>query len=257
MATPASVSAVSVFRIFYALYLNVILVGFNKEWMVRKIIFWLSIAAVIVFLVFFGMWMEFNETQRSILRWMSNDQKIADGLSWIAENTGGDAVIVAWWDYGVGIEELSRRRAVISEASREIRWTIAGMRRSPWSWIEYELWYPFESEEKVKDVGRFFTAEDASEAIGIARKYGAEYVFVVYPDDIMKFYAIVMATGRQPTEYLGESKATTEEEMIKEIESRELIKKETVGIRLIYGDRVVGFEKVFDNERVRIYKIVE
>lgn len=223
----------------------------------RKFIFWLSIALVIVFLVFFGMWMDFNETQSSILRWMRSDQGLLDGLFWIADNTGSDVVIIAWWDYGVGIEEISHRRVVISETSREIKWTIAGMRKYPWSWIEYELWYPFESDERVRDVGRFFSAEDASEAIEIARKYGSEYVFVVYPDDIMKFYAMVMAAGKQPSEYLGESKADTEEEMIREIESREIIKKETIGIRLIYGDDTEGFEKLFDNGRVKIYKIIE
>lgn len=231
--------------------------GFNKEYMVRRFVIWLSVSSVIIFLMIFGMWMDFNETQHSILRWMRSDQKLLDGLLWIADNTGSDAVIISWWDYGAGIEEISHRRAVISEASREIKWTIAGMRKYPWSWIEYELWYPFESDERVRDVGSFFTAEDASEAIEIAEKYGAEYVFVVYPDDIMKFYAMVMATGEHPSKYLGESEASTEEEMIKEIESREIIKKETIGTRLIYGDETKGFEKVFENNRVRIYKIVE
>jgi hypothetical protein len=31
------------------------------------------------------------------------------------------------------------------------------------------LWYPFEPDEKVRDVGRFFIAEDSSTAVGIAK----------------------------------------------------------------------------------------
>jgi hypothetical protein len=45
--------------------------------------------------------------------------------------------------------------------------------------------------------------------------------------------------------------------MVKVVEKRAMIKKETIGMRLIYGDEAEGFEKVFDNERVRIYRIVE
>jgi len=233
------------------------LLGIIMGFMARRIIIWLAIAVVVVFLAFFGMWLDFNESQHAIINWLINDQELKEGFLWIAENTASDARVLVWWDYADGVVEIGHRDVVIREASREIKWTIAGMHKYPWSWIAYELWYPFESEEKVRDVGRFFIAENSSAAIDIARKYGADYVFVVYPDDVMKFYAIVMATGKQPSEYLGETEATTREEMVKVVEQRAIIKKETIGMRLIYGDKTEGFEKVFDNERVRIYKIIE
>jgi len=221
--------------------------------MARKIILGLVIVFLVVFLVFLGMWLDFNETQRvAVMNWLASDQKLRDGFLWIAENTASGVRVLAWWDYADGILEISHRDVVIREASREIKWTIAGMHKYPWSWIEYELWYPFEPDEKVRDVGRFFIAEDTSAAVEIAKKYGADYVFVVYPDDITKFYAIVVAGGKQPDEYLEK----TEGEIIKMVEQRAIIKKETIGTRLIYGDETAGFEKVFDNGRVRIYKIV-
>jgi len=224
--------------------------------MPRKIVLWLVIVSVVVFLVFFGLWLDFNSSRQTIVNWLAGDQELREGFLWIANNTPSDARVLVWWDYAYGVVEIGHRDVVIREASREIRWTIAGMRKYPWSWIAYELWYPFESDEKVRDVGLFFTAEKSSDAIGIARRYGADYVFVVYPDDVMKFYAMVLASGRQPSEYLGETEAKTEEEMIAVIEQRAIIKKETIGIRLIYGDSVEGFEKIFDNGRVRIYRIV-
>jgi len=39
------------------------------------------------------------------------------------------------------------------------------------------------------------------------------------------------------------------------IERRSVVKKETVGMKMIYGEQIEGFEKVFDNKRIRIYKL--
>ena len=111
------------------------------------------------------------------------------------------------------------------------------------------MWYPYESEDKVRDVANFFIAENPDESIRIARKYGANYVLVVYPYDIWKFPAIVLASGKEPDDYI------TGNFTIESIERREVVKKETVGIKMIYGDNVEGFEKVFDNRKMRIYKL--
>jgi len=93
---------------------------------------------------------------------------------------------------------------------------------------------------------------------------------VVYPQDIWKFGAIVMASGRNPTDYVTGG-FTSNERWLMEVENRTVIKKETVGIKMIYGDEVDGFEKVFDNTEgndvetseifraaiIRIYKLKE
>lgn len=133
----------------------------------------------------------------------------------------------------------------------------------PWRENEYELWYPFESEDKVRDVADFFVTENEMESIEIARKYNANYVVVLYPWDVYKFRAIVLASGKNLDDYIAGNFS------FEEIENRTVIKKETVGIKMIYGDEVDGFEKVFDNTEdnvetseifraaIRIYKLKE
>jgi uncharacterized membrane protein len=49
----------------------------------------------------------------------------------------------------------------------------------PWRKIEYRLWYPYESEEKVSDVADFFVTQNVTESREIARKYGASYALVL------------------------------------------------------------------------------
>ena len=58
-----------------------------------------------------------------------------------------------------------------------------------------------------------------------------------------------MASGKEPNDYI------TGNFTIESIERREVVKKETVGIKMIYGDNVEGFEKVFDNRKMRIFKL--
>jgi hypothetical protein len=61
----------------------------------------------------------------------------------------------------------------------------------PWHKIEYALWYPFESDEKVSDVACFFLSENVTSAKEIARRCGAGYALVM-SDDLGKYYPVVM-----------------------------------------------------------------
>ena len=206
-----------------------------------------AVAVAIMAIALTGMWLDFCDMQS--LKWEIQDEKLYEGFSWLSNNTKEGETVLAWWDYADGIEKIGHRKVVIREASRNIKETISGRQKYPWSWIEYELWYPYESEDKVRDVANFFIAENSNESIRIARNYGANYVLVVYPDDIWKFPAIVLASGKEPDDYI------TGNFTIESIERREFVKKETVGIKMIYGDNVEGFEKVFDNRKMRIYKL--
>lgn len=198
-----------------------------------------------------GTWIDFNSIPS--LKWHIRDQKAVEGYHWLANNTEENVTVLAWWDYADAVEEFSHRKVVIKEASRNIKNTIDGMHKYfPWSWVKYELWYPFESKEKVRDVATFFSTENELESIEIAGKYNADYVVVLYPWDVYKFRAMVFASGKNPEDYVVRGKFTTEE-----IEKRTVVKKETIGMKMIYGDEVEGFEKVFDNERMRIYTIME
>lgn len=221
--------------------------------MKKRVFIGLGCVAVFVVVFFVWMWFDFCAMQNAVLEWIINDHRLNEGFIWASNNIPAGETILAWWDYAIGIEKISNKNTVIKAASRSIKSTIAGMYKYPWSWIEYELWYPFESEEKVRNVAEFFIAEDIQQALEIADKYGFEYVLVVYPDDIIKFYAIVKASGRNPQDYIT---STPDTELMKNVENRSIIRKETIGIKLIYGDNVEHFEKLFDNGRLRIYKLL-
>ena len=151
--------------------------------------------------------------------------------------------VLSWWDYALEIK-IAGKDPVINYASENIKWTVARP-----SVIE-----EYDSEEKVRDVANFFVYENEEESQEIAIKYNANYIFVHYPWDLWKFSAIVTASGKDPGDYIKVN-FTTNEEWMKEVENRTLAKKDTIGIKMIYGDEVHGFEKVFENDDVRVYHV--
>lgn len=211
-----------------------------------------GIAAIILVFVaaLAGMRLEFDGMQSP--DWFLSDSKAVEGYQWLANNTERDATVLAWWDYADGIEKVGQRGVVINEASRKIEDTIAGYADpgKPWHKIEYALWYPFESDEKVKDVADFFVAENATKAKEIARKYGANYVLVM-SDDLGKYYPVVLAAGGNFSDYMR--RPTNLSSGIPDI--RPYLKKETVFTRMVNGDNIDEFSKAFDNGRMRIYKL--
>lgn len=212
-----------------------------------------GIAAIILVFVaaLAGMRLEFDSMQS--LDWLMNDPKAVEGYQWLANNTERDATVLAWWDYADGIEKIGHRRVVIAEASRRIKNTVAGYAEpgKPWHKIEYALWYPFESDEKVRDVAGFFISENATSAKEIARKYGANYVLVM-SDDMGKYYPMVMTAGGNFSDYMR--MPANRSSGISDI--RSYLKKETVFTRMVNGDNIDGFSKAFDNGQMRIYKLI-
>ncbi len=198
-----------------------------------------------------GMRLEFDGMQS--LDWFMSDSKAVEGYQWLANNTDRDATVVAWWDYADGIKKIGQRRVVINEASKRIENTIAGYADpgKPWHKIEYALWYPFESDEKVKDVADFFISENVTSAKEIARKYEANYVLVM-SDDLGKYYPLVRAAGGNFSDYIR--MPTNHSSGLSDIGP--YLKKETVFTRMVNGDNIEGFSKAFDNSRMRIYKLV-
>ena len=228
----------------------------------RKIVIGI-VAVAILAIAIIGMQLEFCTTTKVEII----DENAYDGFSWLSNNTKEGETVLAWWYYSGAIEQIGHREVVIRAAPRGV--AIWGRCIYPPSWIRHELWYTVESEDKVRDVANFFIAENSNESISIARKYGADYVLVVYPQDIWKFGAIVMGSGRNPTDYVTGG-FTSNERWLMAVENRTVITKETVGIKMIYGDEVDGFEKVFDNTEdnvetsefffraaIRIYKLKE
>ena len=197
-----------------------------------------------------GMKLEFDSMQS--LDWFMNDPKAVEGYQWLANNTESDATVLAWWDYADGIEKIGKRDVVISEASKGIKNTIAGYQdpNKPWHKIEYALWYPFESEDKVGDVSDFFLSDNATSAKEIAGKHKASYALVM-SEDLGKYFSVVMASGGHFSDYVriptNQSFGTAG--------IRPYLKKDTVFTKMVNGDNIEGFTKAFDNDRIRIYKL--
>jgi len=209
--------------------------------------------AVIVFLLaaaLVGMKLEFDSMQS--LDWMMRDSNAVEGYQWLANNTENDTTVMAWWDYADGIENIGKRDVVIKEASKSIRNAIAGYQdpTKPWHKIEYALWYPFESEDKVRDVSEFFLSDNATSAKKIAGKFKANYALAM-SDDLGKYFSIVMATGENFSDYVriptNRSFGTAG--------MRPYLKKETVFTKMVNGDEIDGFYKAFDNGKMRIYEL--
>ncbi|MFB3766584.1 MAG: hypothetical protein ACE14P_15250 [Methanotrichaceae archaeon] len=213
----------------------------------------IGIAAIILVFVaaLAGMRLEFDNMQS--MDWFLSDSKAVEGYQWLANNTEKDATVLAWWDYADGIEKIGHRGVVIYEASREIKDTIGGYADpgKPWHKIEYALWYPFESEEKVKDVASFFLSENATSAKEIARKFNANYALVM-SDDLGKYFALIMASGGNFSDYFV--MPTNRSSSISDI--RPYLKKETIFTKMVNGDNIEGFSKAFDNGNMRIYKLI-
>lgn len=205
---------------------------------------------IVVAAAFVGMYMEFSSMQS--MDWLLKDPKAVEGYQWLANNTGKNTVVLAWWDYADGIEMIGERGVVIKEASKEIKNTIAGYvdATKPWHKIEYALWYPYESDEKVKDVADFFVSENATSARQIAAKYGATYSLVM-SDDLGKYYPVLMAAGEHFSDYVRIPKDRPSGRF--DIKSN--LKKDTIYTKMVNGESIDGFSKEFDNGQMRIYRI--
>lgn len=208
-----------------------------------------GIAVVVLVLVaaLAGMRLEFGSLQSP--DWILRDSKAVEGYQWMANNTESDATVLAWWDYADGITGVAHRQAVIAEASREIRNTIGGYTdpSKPWHKIEYALWYPFEPEERVRDVADFFISDNPTSAMQIAEKYGADYALVM-ADDMGKYFSLIMAAKENLSDYLSVQVNQTSR-------TRSYPSKETIFTRMVGGEEIEGFSKSFDNGRMRIYKL--
>lgn len=212
-----------------------------------------GMAAIVLVVVaaLVGMRLEFDSMQS--LDWVLKDSKAVEGYQWLANNTENDAVVLAWWDYADGIEMIGHRGVVVREASKGIKNTIAGYADpgKPWHKIEYVLWYPYESDEKIKDVAAFFVSENATSAKEIARKYGADYALVM-SEDLGKYYPVLLAEGGNFSDYVRIPKNPG----AGKFDIRSNLKKENIYTKMVNGDSIEGFSKEFDNDQVRIYKIV-
>ena len=137
------------------------------------------------------------------------------GYNWLANHTEDNTMVLTWSSHTDSVKKLSNRNSVMKE----------------------------------EPIANFFIAEDEVESVEIARNCNADYVLVAYPSDVYKFGIIASVAGKNPRDYI------TPNVTYEKIERRSVVKKATVGMKMIYGEEIEGFEKVFDNKRIRIYKV--
>lgn len=162
---------------------------------------------------------------------------IVKSLDWIKLNTPENAMIVCWWDYGHSIRGYTGRDVVIDYASRELLDTI-----SAYKYMTPEQQKEMESKltphERIKDVSKIFIATDPQEAIKIMKSYSANYLFTYGNNDIRIFSIIRFVAEGTWTE-------TGEDE----------INNTIVGMAS-KGVDINGFELVYSDENVKLYKII-
>ncbi len=110
-------------------------------------------------------------------------------FEWIEENTAEDALFISWWDYGDLIRIFAQREALVSDPCRSSKCL------DTLSDDETDV-FRYEDDEKFLDVLKFFTTNE-DEAYGIAKEYGANYVFITY-EEFPKSWAISYIAGAQP-----------------------------------------------------------
>ncbi len=137
------------------------------------------------------------------LDWFMSDPQALEGYQWLANNTESDATVLAWWDYADGIEKIGHRGVVINEASRENQEYDCRLldARKALEKIEYGSWYPYEDDEKVRDVANFFVLRTRQSQWISPENMVRGYALVMYPDDQGKYFAVITASGANLSDY--------------------------------------------------------
>lgn len=163
--------------------------------------------------------------------------------TWIRENTPKGAVFLNWWDHSHMIRGVGVRETVIYGPSRETLYTVskyAVLTEQERLNVSCRECNPHERVVDVVDAFITFGAENMLEIMG---KYGSEYVLVT-EDDRFASYALLLIDGRSPEEFLNEDGDP------KGAAGRLLL------FRMIEGEEIKGFEKVYSDTTVNIYKVV-
>jgi len=128
-----------------------------------------------------------------------------DSLLWMRDNIPAGSGVLAWWDYGKELKAVSQLEPVIKEPSLPLMKSVACFQDfvPANKRCSEEDFAPLEPEEEVRDVARFFTTTDEKEALCIAKKYDARYVFLPILDTMNKFPWITYAdTGEMGSGYM-------------------------------------------------------
>ena len=163
------------------------------------------------------------------------DQALPDhtipGLDWIKQNTPEDSKIMCWWDYGHAIRAYSEREPIADAPSKEILTTTVAkhLGKSP-----DEIDCPTCAEHQtIQDIAKILLAKDSNKAIEIMNEYNTEFLYI-HKEDRSKSMAFFIALDREPNE--------------EDLES-------TILEKAINTEPIEGFELVYEDVTVRIYRI--
>ncbi|VVB88070.1 Uncharacterised protein [uncultured archaeon] len=158
-----------------------------------------------------------------------------EAIQFLRKREGGK--VLAWWDFELEIKAAGKE-PVISYASKSIKLTIA----RPAS-----LYDKFEPDEKVADVSGFFATSSEDVAKGIAKKYGADLVYI--PRKRMNDLIGVMVFAADPNIYTENKDIKTSGDFM------DKIIKPTLGYKFNSGAEFKYFDKIFENKDVIIYQL--
>ena len=159
------------------------------------------------------------------------DPQLKDALEWIKENTQG--TFLSWWDYGHMIRGYAGNDVVIYSPSEDILWSL-----SSGKWDE-DASGKFSSSEEIENVAAALTAVDVDDAVNVMDEYGADYIFVT-KRDIDSSFVLFRIVGLD--EYLDGDYNVNDKA------------KATILFRMVDKEDIEGFELVYDDELVRVYK---
>ncbi len=172
------------------------------------------------------------------------DERYFDAFDWIRASTPKDAVFLSWWDYGHMIRGMAEREAVIFAPSREILGTVAKYARMSEEELEKVECPDCTPHEKIQDVAIALMTEVPGKTKEIMDKYNSKYILVT-KSDREKIYAISLSLGYDPNDYVDDRFRPKEKANI------------TILYQMTDGKEVEGFKKVYSDESVKIYQIVE
>ncbi len=151
------------------------------------------------------------------------------GMQWLKENAPEDAVIMSWWDYGHAIRAYGEREPVVDAPSREALTTTVSkhLGKDP-DEVECDDCI---AHEKLQEIAGLLLTEDASEAVRIMEKYGADYLYVQTEDEAKSVaFFIVLGEERRPLD-------------------------DTVLGRALTGDAIEGFSLVYEDYVSMVYML--
>jgi hypothetical protein len=161
-------------------------------------------------------------------------------MKYINQNLPIDAVITVWWDYGHMIRGVANRETVIFTPSRDILDTVSPSYKEA---FKNNKLGKFSNNEDVINVAKILTTTNPSEAINLMKIYNSNYILITNQE-----------YGKSQTIYtLSDVKTDTLETFMNYRNFN--LNNESIFHKMLKLDSVQGFEKVYSDPTVVIYKI--